>query len=205
MKLTKRIVCLAAMVVLAASLPAFACTGLMVKAQDGSIVRARTMEFGSTLQSDIIIVPRGYHFAAAEGSPESLQWNGKYALAATNPLGMPSAVDGVNEKGLSGGIFYFPEYASSPKPGPDKKTLGLWDAVTYALSMATTAEEAAQAVISAGVSSFVVKEWGIKPPAHYLFTDATGKSVVLEFTASGSTVYQSPLGWSPTRPPTTGT
>ena len=194
MKLTKSIVCLAVMVVLAASLPVSACTGLMVKAQDGSIVRARTMEFGSALKSDIIVVPRGYHFAAAEGAAEGLAWNGKYAFVATNPLGMPSAVDGVNEKGLSGGIFYFPGYASFPKPSPDKKTLGPWDAVTYALSTATTAEEAAQAVINVGVSSFVVKDWGITPPTHYLFTDASGKSVVLEFTASGATVYQSPLG-----------
>ncbi len=176
------------------SLTGFACTGIMLKAGDGTVIRARTMEFGSTLESDIIIAPRGYHFAAAEGVPQGLQWTSKYAFVATNPLGMPAAVDGVNEKGLSGGIFYFPGYASYPPPSSAKKTLGSWDVVTYALSLATTAEEAADIVIKAGVSSFKVSEWGITPPTHYFFADATGKAVVLEITAGGPKVYPSPLG-----------
>lgn len=166
----------------------------MMKASDGTIVRARTMEFGSSLQSDVIIAPRGFHFAAAEGSPEGLQWTSKYAFVATNPLGLPAAVDGVNEKGLSGGIFYFPGYADFPAPSGTKKTLGSWDVVTYALSMATTADEAAQIVIQAGVSSFKVSQWDITPPTHYFFADPTGKAVVLEITASGPKVYPSPLG-----------
>ncbi len=179
---------------LSITLAGSACTGIMLKAGDGTVIRARTMEFGSTLQSDIIIAPRGYHFAAAEGVPEALQWTSKYAFVATNPLGMPSAVDGVNEKGLSGGIFYFPGYASFPAPSAEKKTLGSWDVITYALSQATTAEEAADIVIKAGVSSFKVSQWGITPPTHYFFADSTGKAVVLEFTASGPKVYPSPLG-----------
>ena len=107
---------------------------------------------------------------------------------------MPAAVDGVNEKGLSGGIFYFPGYAAFPAPSVAKKTLGAWDVVTYALSLATTAEEAAHIVIQAGVSSFTVSQWGITPPTHYFFADASGKAVVLEITASGAAVFPSPLG-----------
>jgi choloylglycine hydrolase len=179
---------------LVVTLTGLACTGIMLKATDGTIVRARTMEFGSALGSDIIIAPRGYHFAAAEGAPEGLQWTSKYAFVATNPIGLPSAVDGVNEKGLSGGIFYFPGYANFPAPSAAKKTLGSWDVVTYALSVATTAEEAADMVIKAGVSSLKVPQWGITPPTHYFFADANGKAVVLEFTASGPKVYPSSLG-----------
>jgi len=176
------------------TLAGFACTGIMLKAGDGTIVRARTMEFGSALQSDIIIAPRGFHFAAAEGAPDALQWTSKYAFVATNPLGLPAAVDGVNEKGLSGGIFYFPGYASFPAPSAAKKTLGSWDVVTYALSLATTAEEAADMVVKAGVSSFTVSQWGITPPTHYFFADASGKAVVLEITAAGAKIYPSLLG-----------
>jgi len=194
MKLIVQQLSLLCVFVLLVNLPGFACTGMMLKAGDGTVIRARTMEFGSALESDIIIAPRGYHFAAAEGAPDGLQWTSKYAFVATNPLGMPSAVDGVNEKGLSGGIFYFPGYASFPAPGAGKKTLGTWDVVTYALSLATTAEEAADMVIKAGVSSFKVAQWDITPPTHYFFADASGKAVVLEMTAAGPKVYPSPLG-----------
>lgn len=180
--------------ILVLTLTGYACTGIMLKAGDGTVVRARTMEFGSALESDIIIAPRGYHFAAAEGAPEGLQWTSKYAFVATNPLGMPAAVDGVNEKGLSGGIFYFPGYADFPAPSTANKTLGSWDVVTYALSMATTAEEAAEIVTKVGVSAFKVSQWDITPPTHYFFADASGKAVVLEITAAGPHVYPSPLG-----------
>jgi choloylglycine hydrolase len=194
MKLMSKTLSLICIFLLVASLTSFACTGIMLKAGDGTVLRARTMEFGSALESDIIIAPRGYHFAAAEGTPEGLQWTSKYAFVATNPIGLPSAVDGVNEKGVSGGVFYFPGYASFPPPSDTKKTLGAWDVVTYALSFATTADEAADVVLKAGVSSFKVPQWGITPPTHYFFADASGKAVVLEFTSSGPKVYPSALG-----------
>ncbi len=194
MKLIAKQLSLLCIFLLVVTITGFACTGIMLKADDGTIIRARTMEFGSTLESDIIVAPRGYHFAAAEGAPEGLQWTSKYAFVATNPLGLPAAVDGVNEMGLSGGIFYFPGYASFPAPSATKKTLGSWDVVTYALSLATTAEEAADIVIKAGVSSFKVSQWDTTPPTHYFFADASGKAVVLEITASGPKVYPSPLG-----------
>ena len=41
-------------------------------------------------------------------------------------------------------------------------------------------------MIKAGVSSFKVSQWGITPPTHYFFADASGKAVVLEITASGA-------------------
>lgn len=39
-----------------------ACTGICLMAEDGSVVPARTMEFGVDLESDIIVVPRGYAY-----------------------------------------------------------------------------------------------------------------------------------------------
>src|ERR1700730_12186656 len=40
--------------------PAQACTGIRLIAADGTVVYARTLEFGIDLKSDAILVPRGY-------------------------------------------------------------------------------------------------------------------------------------------------
>lgn len=175
-------------------LPAGACTGITVTAKDGTIIRARTLEFGTSFHSNLIVVPRGYHFVGANGEAEGLSWAGKFAFVATNALDMVMAADGVNEMGLSGGIFYFPGYASFTKLGPNQKARAPWDVISYALSTAATVDEAVKVVVAAGVGSIELKQWGFVPPVHYVFTDATGKSLVLEFTAAGPKVYANPLG-----------
>ena len=42
--------------------PSPACTGITIKPKDGSIIFARTLEFGMDLKSNVLIVPRGKEF-----------------------------------------------------------------------------------------------------------------------------------------------
>jgi choloylglycine hydrolase len=55
---------LSAALVLATS-PSFACTGISLKSGDGAASRARTLEFGCPLQSNVIVVPAGKEFSGA--------------------------------------------------------------------------------------------------------------------------------------------
>jgi choloylglycine hydrolase len=173
-----------------------ACTGIRVVARDGSIVRARTMEFGIPTRSDLIVVPRGHRFSAAEGAEVGLSWTGKYGFAGASMLGRPIVADGVNEKGLSVGMFYFPGSAHYRKAGPGDagKSLAPWDVATYALSTCATADEAAAAIEKGPVVDVAFKEWGIVPPLHYVFADASGRCVVVEHTADGVRRHDNPLG-----------
>ncbi|MGB9164362.1 MAG: linear amide C-N hydrolase, partial [Rhodomicrobium sp.] len=48
-----------------ASLSLLACTGITLKATDGSVVFGRTLEWGSfDLKSRLTVIPRGYRYAA---------------------------------------------------------------------------------------------------------------------------------------------
>src|SRR5271156_1898334 len=88
-----------------------ACTGITIKPRDGSVIFARTLEFGMDLQSNIIIVPRGKAFVGtAPGDKAGLRWKTKYGIVGTNAFGLPVTVDGINEKGLHVGLFYFPGF-----------------------------------------------------------------------------------------------
>ena len=64
---------------------ALACTGIRIEAEDGSIVYARTLEFGVNLQSQVLLLPRWYEFvgSTASGKP-GLTWNSKFAAVGMN-------------------------------------------------------------------------------------------------------------------------
>ena len=107
-----RLLAAGAMLGLVVGPPAQACTGIELIAVDGSVVHARTLEFGIDLKSNVIMVPRGYSRTATtpDGKPGKT-WTSKYASLGANALGMPILVDGLNERGLAVGLFYFPTSA----------------------------------------------------------------------------------------------
>jgi choloylglycine hydrolase len=72
---------LAVLLILSRGISADACTGLQVKATDGSVVAARTLEFAIPLHSNVIVVPRGYPMVGALPDGKSgLKWTTQYAF-----------------------------------------------------------------------------------------------------------------------------
>ena len=60
------------------------------------------------MKSNIIVVPRGKEYVGtASGDAPGLRWKTKYGIVGTNAFDMPVTVDGLNEKGLHVGLFYF--------------------------------------------------------------------------------------------------
>ena len=96
--------------------PGHACTGIRLSAADGTVVHARTLEFGIDLNSDVIMVPRGYaRTGSTPDGKQGLEWKAKYASVGANGVGLPFIFDGLNEKGLAVGLFYFPTAAGTMK------------------------------------------------------------------------------------------
>src|ERR1700720_4333405 len=93
-----------AMLLSSAVHPAQACTGIRLTAQDGTVVHARTLEFGIDIHSDVLVVPRGYaRIGTTPDGKEGLTWKTKYASVGLNGVGLPFLFDGLNEKGLAAG------------------------------------------------------------------------------------------------------
>jgi choloylglycine hydrolase len=42
---------------------------------------------------------------------KGLIYTSRYAIVGANALGLPAILDGLNDQGLSVGLFYFPNYA----------------------------------------------------------------------------------------------
>jgi choloylglycine hydrolase len=174
-----------------------ACTGITIKPKDGSIIFARTLEFGMDLKSNILIVPRGQEYVGTPpGNKPGLRWKSKYGIIGTNAFDMPVIVDGLNEKGLSVGLFYFPGFAKyqEVKTADFSKALAPWELGSFLLGTCSDVKEAVAAAKSVRVGAVVQKNMGFVPPVHYIVTDAGGKSVVLEYVGGELKAHANPFG-----------
>lgn len=174
-----------------------ACTGITIKPKDGSIIFARTLEFASDLKSNIIVVPRGTHYiGAAPGDKPGLRWQSKYGIVGANAFDMPVTLDGMNEKGLHVGLFYFPGFSTyqDVQAADFDKTLAPWELGVFILGTCSDVNEAVVAAHSVFVGNSVQRNMGFVPPAHYIVTDAAGNSVVLEFIDGQLKTHANPLG-----------
>ncbi|MDR0253204.1 MAG: choloylglycine hydrolase family protein [Brucellaceae bacterium] len=186
-------------VIAAVSAPyaAAACTSFLLPTTDGSGIYARTMEFGIELKSNALVIPRHFtlHTTGADGKPGK-KWKGKYAAIGMNALGETTLVDGMNEKGLAGGVLYFPEcagYADGSKTDKEK-SLAPWDVLSWILTNFATVEEVKTAIQDISVINLVQPEMGFAPPLHYTIHDASGKSIVIEPVDGKLKIYENPVG-----------
>jgi choloylglycine hydrolase len=174
-----------------------ACTGIRLTAQDGTVVHARTLEFGIDIHSDVLVVPRGYaRTGTTPDGKEGLAWKTKYASVGLNGVGLPFLFDGLNEKGLAAGSFYFPTSAGyMPYKATDAgKTMAIWEVGSWMLENFASVEEVKANVGKIVVPAVLFAGWGFAPEAHLVVHDASGKSIVIEYVGGKLNVYDNPLG-----------
>ena len=174
-----------------------ACTGIRLIAADGTVVHARTLEFGTDLQSNILMIPRGFaRIGTTPDGKEGLKWKAKYASVGANGAGLPVLFDGLNEKGLAAGLFYFPTSAGyMPYTAADApKTIAQWELGSWILENFANVDEVKANLGNVVVPAVVFKGWGFAPEAHYIVHDATGKSIVIEYVGGKLHVHDDPLG-----------
>jgi len=186
-----------ALLLSSAARPAEACTGIRLIAVDGTVVYARTLEFGIDLHSEIMMVPRGYARTGTtpDGTP-GLKWTAKYASVGMNGVGLPVLFDGLNEKGLSAGLFYFPTSAGyMPYTIADApKTIAQWEVGSWILENFASVAEVKANIGNIVVPAVVFAGWGFSPEAHYIVHDASGNSIVIEYVGGKLQVYDDLLG-----------
>jgi choloylglycine hydrolase len=191
---------LAALMVCPGAQQAIGCTSLVFKAQDGTTIYARTMEWGaSDLKSELVLVPRGMAFRSAIGTSETgMAWKNNYGFVGVNAASLPYATDGMNEAGLTVGVLFYPGFAEFQEHNTEQQgtTISSVDVANYLLGNFATAEEARQAMPKIRVvrNPEIEKEFGVPIPIHYVVTDATGGSIVIEYTKGTLAIYDNKIG-----------
>src|ERR1700679_2264738 len=114
------------------------CTSMIFKAEDGTRIYARTMEWGaSDLKSEMMLVPRSMAFSSALGDGKTgAAWKNQYGFVGVNADNLAYATDGMNEAGLTVGVLFFPGFAKYQEVKADDlaTTVSNVDLANYILS-----------------------------------------------------------------------
>ncbi len=182
----------------AVAMPADACTGITLVAEDGSVVFARTLEWGSfDLHSRLVVVPRNYEFKSPlEDGKTGLTWKTRYGAVGMDAVGKDYVIDGMNEKGLTANLFYHPGIADYPRVDLSdlSQSIGPLDVPQYLMTTCATVDEAKTALSDITVVSVTEPAIGIASPIHVIVTEPSGKAIVIEFANKGVQIFDAPLG-----------
>ena len=174
-----------------------ACTGIKLIAQDGSLVHGRTLEFGIQVETSIAVIPRHYDFVGTTDKGPGLVYQSKYAAVGAFSFDAPVLMDGLNEKGLAVGTFYFPGFAgyTTITSENQSKALSPSDFSNWILTQFATVDEVKNSLKSVVIAPTVIKQWGnAPPPFHYIVYDKKGNCLVIEPLGGQLISYDNKLG-----------
>ena len=174
-----------------------ACTGISLTAADGSYFQARTIEWGGTnLNSMYVVVPRNFTQKSFTPTGENgLTFKSKYGYVGMAVSQKEFIAEGINEAGLSAGLFYYPHYGSYVDYNAAYNNITLADLqfVAWILSQFSTVDEVKQAVndvrivsIQPGPSSANAIHWRVG--------DKSGKQIVVEIEGGTVHIYDNVIG-----------
>lgn len=172
-----------------------ACTGISFNAKDGSHVVARTIEWGgSFLNSCYVVVPRGYvqRSFLPGGEMDGMSFTSKYGYVGFAVERKEFVAEGINEAGLSAGLFYFPDYGKYEAYKPKYKSSSISDLqlVSWVLGNFATVDEVKRKIKSV----HVVGLDSAASTVHWRFADSSGNQVVLEIIDGEIHFYDNKLG-----------
>lgn len=175
-----------------------ACSVLRVTALDGTIISARTMEFGSDLQPAVIVIPRDQEFVSPDpaGKP-GLKWKNKYGYVAVDAFGeKTAAVDGLNETGLAFSALWYETDTQYQKilAGESSRVLAHALVGSWVLGNFSTVDQVKEGIKKVKVFGLVIPEMGGSPPFHFAVLDAAGGSIVMEWDQGQLNIHDNPLG-----------
>lgn len=192
----KRLLFIAIFLALANFLPEIhACTGITLRTASQSPIAARTIEWATEpLNVMYVVVPRGHKHKSLlpDSSKLGLRFQAKYGYVGISVEDESFVMEGLNEQGLSAGLFYFPEYGKYQPYDPSLKSQTISDMqfVSWVLASFASIDE-----LLAHLDA--VRIVGIDPRAstvHWRVTEPSGRQVVLEIIDQEMRIYENPLG-----------
>ena len=173
----------------------FGCTSFSWETKDGKHLLGRTYDqFGDLKANRVISVPEGTPCSPGlQADPSSPKSQYGYTGMAVLGFGEPIMVDAVNTAGLMGALLHYPEYAfysSSSQPG--KTMVHPGRLLSWLLGRCANIEEAVEQMSAAALENGLVQ--GHPLPAHYIFSDRGGETIIIEPDADGVKIHRNTIG-----------
>ena len=166
------------------------CSALSWSTQDGKHLFARNMDFtGMAPGTSVTFAPCGSAYELCSGQPSG--YRAQYAAVGIGLMaGQPILYEGVNEHGLMGAQLYYRCFAHYPDAArPDTKPIQPPMLVYHLLAQCQSVHEAAE-MLEHDLTLVSVPMMGAVPTLHWMFSDRTGESMVVESDADGLYIYR---------------
>jgi penicillin V acylase-like amidase (Ntn superfamily) len=170
-----------------------ACTRVVYKGPNNTILTGRTMDFSIEIPANQWVFPRGLKRNGEVGK-NSLEWVSKYGSIGVSTWDIAIA-DGMNEKGVVANMLWLVEskYPSFDKEGTTKgMAISLW--AQYVLDNFASVEEA---VLELAKESFAIVSDFIPgtdkfTTVHLSISDASGDNAILEYIGGKLVIHHDP-------------
>jgi choloylglycine hydrolase len=140
-----------------------------------------------------VIVPKNQELQSLTPTGmDGVKFKSKYGFVGLAVEQKEFMVEGLNEKGLSAGLFYFPNYGKyQPYDAAQKdKCLADFQVVSYVLSQCESVDEVKEILPKVRVINIDPRSSTV----HWRFTEASGRQIVLEIVNEVMHFYENPLG-----------
>lgn len=184
---------LSANLLLLTQMDVLACTRVVYKGPDNTVITGRTMDFSIDIPANLWIFPRGMKRNGEVGK-NSIEWTSKYGSVIASSWDI-SAPDGMNEKGLVANMLWLveSEYPAFDKNGSSKGlAISAW--AQYVLDNFATVAEAVAVLREqkfAVVSDFIPGTDKFTT-VHLSLSDAGGDNAVLEYVGGKLIIHHDP-------------
>ncbi len=162
-----------------------ACTDFQLKANDGTYLIARSMEFEIDLASNLRTSTRSRQESSpGPGGSQGLTWTDKYGYVYLDGFKQDVVLDGMNEQGLSFEYLYLPGETQYPvvPAGKNNQALSYVNFGAWILGNFKSIDEVKQALNTVYVFQGSMPGMGnIVLPAHAAIHDSQGNGLVVEF------------------------
>lgn len=170
------------------------CTALTLTTSDNDHLFGRNMDLEYFFNQSIIFIPRNY---IATNSKTQKTNKNKYAILGMGTMfaDYPTFADVMNEKGLAIAGLNFPKYAHFPKEKVDAKTnIPVYDFPLWLLSNFATLNEVKSQIEDLVLVDEPIIDGVPTAPLHFIITDKTGESIIVEQTQDGLKWFENPVG-----------
>lgn len=169
------------------------CTAITLQSMQGENFFGRTMDFSHNIEPGIYVIPKNYQWHSLITGKKYID---KYSFIAMGQEtdDMLGFFDGVNEGGFAAAALYFAGYAYYDLPTKDREQIASLDFLHYILGSCSSLEDLntlLENISIVGVEDPVTRTTA---PLHWIATDKSGKSVVIEQTIKGLEIIDNPLG-----------
>lgn len=172
---------------------AIACTGISLTAADGSYVQGRTIEWAQgPLRSFYVVIPRGHALRSYTPSgADGLSYRARYGTVGLSVVAEEFIAEGINEAGLSAGLFFFPRYGGylPYDPAQRERTVSDLQLVSWILTQCASIDEVKERLETIRVA-------GLEPSSvvHWRIGEPSGRQVVLEIVDGRARFFENTVG-----------